>query len=63
VKLVPSLAGVSTSISYPQRTSHRAYSAEELRQAGIAPGQLRISAGLEQVEDLIAEFTRALAKL
>ena len=63
IKLVPSLAGVSTSISYPQRTSHRAYSAAELQQAGIAPGQLRISAGLEQVEDLIAEFTRAFAKL
>lgn len=63
IKLVPSLAGVNTTISYPKRTSHRAYSEEDLAKAGIAPGQLRLSAGLEEAEDLIAEFSRALQQL
>ena len=63
IKLVPSLAGVATSISYPKRTSHRAYSDAELAKTGIAKGQLRISAGLEEAEDLIAEFERVLKKL
>lgn len=59
VKFVPSLAGVTTSISYPARTSHRAYSKEELEKCGISMGQLRFSAGLENIEDIIAEFDKA----
>lgn len=60
MKLVPSLAGVSTTISYPAKTSHRAYSPEELRNAGISAGQLRFSIGLEQAADILSEFDRAL---
>lgn len=59
VKFVPSLAGVSTSISYPAKTSHRAYSPEELKQCGISLGQLRFSVGLEQIDDIILEFDKA----
>ena len=60
IKFVPSLAGVATSISYPAKTSHRAYSKEELDKAGISQGQLRFSIGLENAEDIIAEFEKAL---
>lgn len=63
VKLVPSLAGVTTSISYPAKTSHRAYSPEELEKVGISTGQLRFSIGLEDIDDIIEEFDRALAKI
>ena len=63
VKFVPSLAGVSTSISYPAKTSHRAYSAEELAHCGISMGQLRFSVGLEKIEDIIEEFERAFSKI
>ncbi|RVU54386.1 trans-sulfuration enzyme family protein [Anaerosphaera multitolerans] len=59
VKFVPSLAGVSTSISYPAKTSHRAYTAKELSDCGISMGQLRFSTGLENIEDIIKEFDRA----
>lgn len=63
IKLVPSLAGVSTTISYPARTSHRAYSSEQLEAAGITYGTLRLSVGLEESEDIIAELESALKKL
>jgi methionine-gamma-lyase len=63
IKLVPSLAGVSTAISYPAKTSHRAFSEEELDRAGISKGLLRISVGLENIKDLIAEFDKALQKI
>ena len=63
VKFVPSLAGVSTSLSYPAKTSPRAYSAEELERCGISMGQLRFSVGLEKIEDIIAEFEQAFARI
>lgn len=60
IKFVPSLADVATSISYPAKTSHRAYSKEEMERCGISMGQLRFSTGLECIEDVIAEFDNAL---
>jgi methionine-gamma-lyase len=59
IKFVPSLAGVTTSISYPAKTSHRSYSPEDLEKSGISMGQLRFSVGLERIEDVIAEFEKA----
>jgi methionine-gamma-lyase len=59
IKFVPSLAGVTTSLSYPAKTSHRAYSREELEKCGISMGQLRFSTGLECAEDIIEELDRA----
>lgn len=63
IKFVPSLASYSTTMSYPARTSHRAYNEEELKAAGITMGTLRISIGLEEAEDIIAEFAEGLEKL
>jgi methionine-gamma-lyase len=63
IKLVPSLAGVSTSTSYPAKTSHRALSDEELRRAGISKGLIRISVGLESIDDIISEFSTALSQI
>ncbi len=63
IKFVPSLAGVATSVSVPVRTSHRALSDEELIESNISRGMLRISAGLENADDLIREFEEGLAKL
>lgn len=63
IKFVPSLAGVTTSISYPAKTSHRAMSQEELKKAGISMGLLRISTGLENMDDIIEEFSKALSKI
>ncbi|MDR1556570.1 MAG: PLP-dependent aspartate aminotransferase family protein [Tannerellaceae bacterium] len=63
IKFVPSLAGVSTSTSYPARTSHRSLSDEELAKAHISKGLIRISAGLEDIADIISEFDTALARI
>jgi len=63
IKFVPSLAGVSTSTSYPAKTSHRSLNEEELKKANISKGLIRISVGLENVDDIIKEFDNALAKI
>ncbi|SMP48186.1 trans-sulfuration enzyme family protein [Anoxynatronum buryatiense] len=63
IRLVPSLAGVSTTLSYPAKTSHRALDDQELKQAGISKGTLRLSSGLEDFNDIMAEFEMALNKL
>jgi len=55
-----SLGGLETCISHPASTSHRQLSAEELAAAGIAEGDLRLTVGCEQVDDLIADLDQAL---
>lgn len=57
----PSLGGVETLVSEPRFTSHASLTAEERREAGIPDGFLRFSFGLEDADDLIADFARALA--
>ncbi len=63
IKYVPSLAGTATSVSYPAKTSHRAYAPEELKKAGISTGQLRFSIGIEEPEDIIAQLEAALRSI
>jgi methionine-gamma-lyase len=60
-ELTASLGSVHTMVVHPPSTSQRQLSEAELRAAGIVPGLLRVSVGLEDVEDLIADFDRALA--
>jgi cystathionine gamma-synthase len=60
VRLAPSLGDVSTTISHPALTSHRALSPERRKALGITDGLIRISTGVETVEDLQTEFDRAL---
>ncbi len=56
----PSLGGVETLISQPRYTSHIHFSEEMRSGMGIPDGFVRISVGLEDVEDLKADFGRAL---
>jgi methionine-gamma-lyase len=56
-----SLGAVRTIVSHPPSTTHRQLDAAALEQAGIAPGLLRVSTGLEDYEDLRADFEQALA--
>jgi cystathionine beta-lyase/cystathionine gamma-synthase len=60
VQFVPSLACLSTTISPPARTSHRSLSPEERQARGITDGLVRISAGIEDVKDIIQDFEEAL---
>ena len=55
-----SLGGVETIICSPAETSHAKISAEERRRIGITDSLLRLSVGIENVEDLIADLDQAL---
>jgi cystathionine beta-lyase/cystathionine gamma-synthase len=56
-----SLGGVETLVSLPVHTSHHGMSDEQLQAAGVDPGQVRISAGVEDAADLIEDAERALS--
>ena len=56
----PSLGGVDTLICEPRYTSHAKMTAAERARIGIPDGFLRLSVGLEDVEDLIADLEQAL---
>jgi O-acetylhomoserine/O-acetylserine sulfhydrylase-like pyridoxal-dependent enzyme len=45
----------------PIYTSHYNMTAEELTRAGVSPGMVRVSIGIEDSEDLIADLQQALA--
>lgn len=59
--LAASLGGVESLVILPVYTSHYNMSAEELKAAGVTPGTVRVSVGLEDAEDLIADLRQALA--
>jgi cystathionine beta-lyase/cystathionine gamma-synthase len=61
-EFAPSFGDVATTWTYPTRTSHRRVSAEEQAAMGIGPGLVRVSVGLEDVNDLIADFDQALGR-
>ena len=60
-ELTASLGSVHTMVVHPPSTSQRQLSESELLEAGITPGLLRVSVGLEDVEDLEADLAVALA--
>lgn len=55
-----SLGGTVTKVSHVATTTHRQLDDEALLNAGIAPSAVRVSIGLEDPDDLVADFTRAL---
>ncbi|HXE74134.1 MAG TPA: PLP-dependent aspartate aminotransferase family protein [Candidatus Xenobia bacterium] len=56
-----SLGGVETLISHPATMTHASVPPEERAKIGITDGLVRISTGIEDVEDLIADLDRALS--
>ncbi|MBU9723682.1 MULTISPECIES: trans-sulfuration enzyme family protein [Bacillaceae] len=60
VKVVPTLAGVETSVTHPVGTSHRPVPVELREKLGVTPSLVRISVGIEDVEDIIEAFQSAL---
>ncbi|MEI7553725.1 aminotransferase class I/II-fold pyridoxal phosphate-dependent enzyme [Candidatus Chlorohelix sp.] len=59
--LAVSLGGVETLITHPASMVHSRQTEEELRAAGILPGLIRLSVGVEDVADIIADLEQALA--
>jgi cystathionine beta-lyase/cystathionine gamma-synthase len=56
-----SLGGVETTVSYPELTSHRSMTPEERAELGVGPGTVRVSVGIEDPGDIVADFAQALA--
>ena len=60
ITVAVSLGDAESLIEHPASMTHSTYNAEELAASGIAPGLIRLSAGLENAEDLIADLDQAL---
>ena len=61
--LAVSLGDAETLIEHPASMTHSPYSAEELKEVGISEGLVRLSVGLENVEDIIADLKQGLDQL
>ena len=58
--LAASLGGVESLVILPMYTSHYKMSSAELEQAGVTPGTVRVSVGIEDAKDLIEDLAQAL---
>jgi cystathionine beta-lyase/cystathionine gamma-synthase len=58
--LAESLGGVESLVAFPPLMSHATMSEEQRLARGIPPSLLRLSVGIEDVDDLIADLTRAI---
>ena len=60
VKRLVNLGDAKSLACHPASTTHRQMSAEEQRKAGVTPGMIRLSVGIEHADDLIADLDQAL---
>ena len=58
--LAASLGGVESTVSYPVLSSHIGLSAKQLKLLGVSPATVRLSVGIEDADDLIADLEQAL---
>jgi cystathionine beta-lyase/cystathionine gamma-synthase len=61
--LAASLGGVETLVSQPALLSHHQLSESDREKTGIQPALIRVSVGIEDKEDLVADFRRALSQV
>ena len=60
--LATSLGGVESIVSYPLLSSHIGLSPKQLQQLGVSAATIRLSVGIEDAQDLIADLEQALAR-
>ena len=63
IAIVTHVADVRTCVLHPASHTHRQLSDEQLIEAGVAPDLIRLSVGIEDVDDIIADLDQALASL
>ena len=63
ISIVTHVADARTCVLHPASHTHRQMSEEQLREAGVAPDLVRLSVGIENVEDIIADLEQAMAKM
>ena len=63
ISIVTHVADARTCVLHPASHTHRQLSDEQLREAGIAPDLVRLSVGIENIDDIIADLEQAMAKM
>ncbi len=63
ISIVTHVADARTCVLHPASHTHRQMSDEQLREAGVAPDLVRLSVGIENVEDIIADLQQAMDKM
>lgn len=59
-KLVVHVGDIRTSVVHPASMTHRQLNENQLLEIGITPNQIRVSVGIEHIDDIIADFEQAL---
>lgn len=62
ISIVTHVADAKTCVLHPASHTHRQLSEEQLLEAGIAPDLIRLSVGLEDIDDILADIRQALDK-
>ena len=57
------VADVRSCVLHPASTTHRQLSEDDLKMAGVPHNLIRLSVGIENAEDIIADLEQALAKV
>ena len=60
IAIVTHVADARTCVLHPASHTHRQLSDEQLREAGVAPDLIRLSVGIEDSEDILADIRQAL---
>ena len=63
VHIATHVADARSCVLHPASHTHRQLSDEQLREAGIAPDLIRLSVGIEDVDDIIEDLKQALARI
>ena len=61
--LLANLGDNKSLVAHPATTTHAQLSDQELLNVGIKPGTLRLCIGIENIDDIIADFEQALASI
>ncbi len=61
--IVTHVADARTCVLHPASHTHRQMNEEQLKEAGVDPGLIRLSVGIENVEDIIADLSQAIAQV
>jgi O-succinylhomoserine sulfhydrylase len=61
--LTANLGDTRTIVSHPASTTHGKLSAEERQQVGISDGLIRVSVGLEHIQDIVQDIEKALVSV
>ena len=59
--IVTHVADAKTSVLHPASHTHRQLNDEQLVAAGVSPGMIRLSVGIEHIEDILEDLEQALA--